>query len=126
MRVFNLTDQRVDYRGKVIPPYGSEEYDLGFIPDRDKTLEKKGMLAFGALPKWWRKPEPKPSLPPAVVKAAKEVGKEIIKALKEPGLTRQVLAVEEVKETKLEVVDEVKTEDKSSNEDKSVYRKKRF
>lgn len=98
MRVFNLTDQRVDYRGKLIPPYGSEEYDLSFIPDRDKMLEKRGMLAFGALPKFWKKPEPPkpaPAKPVKVeVKAQVEVKKELpeeeVKAVEAPKVEERV------------------------------------
>lgn len=65
MRVYNLTDQRVDYRGKLIPPYGSEEFDIDFIPNRDLALAKNKMLAFGALPKGWVKPQPKVEAPPS-------------------------------------------------------------
>jgi hypothetical protein len=123
MKVFNLTDQRVDYRGKLIQPYGSEEYDLTFIPDRDRALEKNGILSFGALPKWWRKPEqrsPAPE-PGRVVEARKETSD----VPQEPASERQVIVVEEVKEARLEVVDEGKVGEKPSNEDKH-YKKKRF
>lgn len=119
MKVFNLTDQIVDYRGKVIPPYGSEEYDITFIPDRDRALEKNGILSFGALPKWWRKPEqhsPVNTEPSNQM----EVSKEIHSSTQETN--------EEVKEARLEVIDEVKVVEKSSisNDEKSAYKKKRF
>lgn len=104
MRVFNLTDQRVDYRGKLIPPYGSEEYDLDFIPDRDRQLEKSKMLAFGAIPKWWRKPAPVIDPAPTAVatkvdtKVATKVATEVKTEMK------AVVAVEEPKvEDKVEV-----------------------
>lgn len=57
MLVFNLTAQELNYKGRKIPPNGGSlnysELDKGFIPDRDRELEKKKVLAFGSLPYWW-------------------------------------------------------------------------
>ena len=58
MRIFNLTDGTVDYKGKSIRAYGSVDIDVQMIPDRDAALEKAGILAFGTLPVGWRRPEP--------------------------------------------------------------------
>jgi hypothetical protein len=111
MRVFNLTDQRVDYRGKLIPPYGSEEYDLDFIPDRDRQLEKAKMLAFGALPKWWRKPEPKPDPLKAAVNLVTDFVKE---ELSRPGKDRQFVSERKNEVLKTEVaVEALKVDDKA-------------
>lgn len=57
MKVYNLTDGIVDYRGRHIPPHGGwvDISDLTFIPDRDKKLEGK-YLSFGSLPSWWHPP----------------------------------------------------------------------
>lgn len=56
MRVYNLTDQVLSYRGKDLPPNGGskdfQELDV-FIPDRDRELEERKVIAFGALPSWW-------------------------------------------------------------------------
>lgn len=76
MRVFNLTDQPLMYGGRTIPPYGSEEVSLDFIPNRDLALQKAGVLSFGSLPRGWAKPSPKPeptvsSLPVVVVDTPK-------------------------------------------------------
>lgn len=58
MLVFNLTAQELNYKGRKIPPNGGSlnypELDKGFIPDRDRALEKKKVLAFGSLPYWWK------------------------------------------------------------------------
>ena len=64
MQVFNLTNQPVDYRGKLIAPYGSAEFDIRFIPERDLKLESAGILSFGTLPRGWSKPQPKPEAVP--------------------------------------------------------------
>lgn len=71
MKVFNLTDKPIEYRGRSIPANGgSLEYaDLSFIPNRDMRLVEKRVLSFGDLPNWWlslraemaRKPAPKPA-----------------------------------------------------------------
>lgn len=53
MRVFNLTKQQVEYRGKIIPAEGSLDLGITFIPDRDRMLEKMRVLAFGELPSWY-------------------------------------------------------------------------
>ncbi len=96
MKVFNLTDQRVDYKGRTIAPYGSETYDLTFIPDRDRALEKAKILAFGALPKGWRKPAP------------------LIEVVKVPVAVQQVEkpAEKAVEKLVIAVADEVKVEEK--------------
>lgn len=71
MKVFNLTDKPIEYRGRSIPANGgSIEYaDLSFIPNRDMRLVEKRVLSFGDLPNWWlsqraeqaKKPAPKPA-----------------------------------------------------------------
>jgi hypothetical protein len=54
MRVFNLSSQFVDYRGRNIPPNGYYDFPgLTHIPDRDRALERSRILAFGKLPQWW-------------------------------------------------------------------------
>jgi hypothetical protein len=56
MLVFNLTSQELIYKGHTIPRDGGSvslpELDK-FIPDRDRELEEKKVLAFGSLPYWW-------------------------------------------------------------------------
>lgn len=53
MLVFNLTTANIVYRRRSISPNGEslDFPDLSFIPDRDRLLEKQGILAFGSLPK---------------------------------------------------------------------------
>jgi hypothetical protein len=55
MRVFNLTDTTKIYKGKPIPPNGGfvDFPGLDFIPTRDRALEEKRILSFGALPAWF-------------------------------------------------------------------------
>jgi hypothetical protein len=56
MKVFNLTEKMIDYRGKTLPPGGSQEFpelDV-FVPTRDRELERQHVLAFGELPSWWK------------------------------------------------------------------------
>lgn len=55
MRVFNLSSQAVIYKGKTIPPGGGHiDYpSLDFVPDRDRALETKRVLAFETLPAWF-------------------------------------------------------------------------
>lgn len=60
MKVYNLTDQTLHYAGRAIPPYGFEDIDVQFIPNRDLELQKKGVLSFGSLPIGWSRPQPKP------------------------------------------------------------------
>lgn len=98
MRVYNLTDQRIDYKGRLIAPYGSEEYDITFIPDRDRNLEKAKILAFGFLPKGWKKPQPPPEPVAKVPVAVQQVAKPVEKV---------------VEKSTIAVSDEVKTEDKA-------------
>jgi hypothetical protein len=56
MKFYNLTDRAIEYRRKPIAPNGGfQTYpDLVFIPDRDRELERRGVLSFGSLPKYWR------------------------------------------------------------------------
>lgn len=78
MRVFNLTERYIDYRGKVLKPFGSDNYpDMDYVPTRDLALQKSKVLAFGSLPKGWVKPPhvPRPAKPPAP--AAKEQPKPV-------------------------------------------------
>lgn len=107
MRVFNLTDQRVDYKGRTIAPYGSDEFDLSFIPDRDRGLEKARILAFGALPKNWRRPQPPPEPVPVKMVAERQAPK-----------TVAVVATEEVKVSEDTAV---KVEDRQEH-----FKKKKF
>ena len=55
MRVYNLSQKEVVYKGKRIPPNGGsvEVQGMSFIPDRDLALQEARVLAFGKLPKWW-------------------------------------------------------------------------
>ena len=71
MKVYNLTEMTLDYRGYKIPPNGGwvEIPDLTFIPDRDKRLEKEKYLSFGSLPSWWHPP----NLIPVEKKSSKEL-----------------------------------------------------
>lgn len=56
MRVFNLTDSPITYKGRPIPEFGSLEYpELTFVPDRDKANKS---MSFGTLPKGWVRPLP--------------------------------------------------------------------
>lgn len=56
MKVYNLTNGLLDYRGKLIPPRGGSleypELDV-FIADRDRKLAQAGVISFGQLPKSW-------------------------------------------------------------------------
>ena len=56
MRVYNLSQGEITYKGKKIPPNGgsAEFQDLTFIPNRDLALQDAKILAFGSLPKWWK------------------------------------------------------------------------
>ena len=66
MRVFNLTQNPVDFHGKLIPPDGGslDFPDLDkFIPNADKRLEKDGMIALGYLPASWEMRNRTPPLP---------------------------------------------------------------
>lgn len=73
--VFNLTTSHLDYRKRTIAPYGSAQYDMDFIPDRDLALAKAGVLAFDALPVGWSRPvvvsPPEPAPAPRVDQAPK-------------------------------------------------------
>src|SRR4051812_48211462 len=53
MRVFNLADKQLVYKGKTIPPNGgSAEFpDVAFLHERDTSNH---CLAFGSLPKGWK------------------------------------------------------------------------
>ncbi len=57
MRIFNLTADTIVYKGYKIPPNGGvlNLPQLEFIPDRDRLLETRGVLAFGRLPKDFKK-----------------------------------------------------------------------
>lgn len=73
MKVFNLTDKDIDYRGHLLKAYGSREYpDLSFIPNRDMTLQDAKVLSFGSLPVGWAPPAPKPEPETPRVIAVKE------------------------------------------------------
>jgi hypothetical protein len=67
MLIYNLTEQVLEYRGRLIPPHGGFiDLPLTFIPDRDRKLEEAKKMAFGRLPKWWHlEQELKTVLPPA-------------------------------------------------------------
>lgn len=71
MKVYNLTNKHLDYRGKTMGPYGMSDHpDLKFVPNRDLAMAEAGMLAFGSLPKGWSRPAPVPEPTPAEVAAA--------------------------------------------------------
>lgn len=87
MRVFNLTSQNIDYRNVSIPAYESRDVDVSFIPDRDRVLEKNGILSFGSLPKGWKKPvvkEPAVVVPKLGLKELPKVEEKIEDPLPEP------------------------------------------
>jgi hypothetical protein len=58
VKVYNLTDRTIDYRGRLIPANGGwvEMPELTYIPDRDLRLAEARYLAFGSLPDWWHPP----------------------------------------------------------------------
>lgn len=95
MRVFNLTDGNIDFRGKTIPAYGSQEYrDLKFVLPREMDLQRSGMLSFGKLPKDWKRPQPKQAPSPIVeaVKAAVEPPKPVLVTFTDTVKVEEVLA----------------------------------
>ena len=56
MRVFNLTRAPLQFRKKVLAADGgSEEFpELDkFIPNHDRALATKNIVALGSLPNWW-------------------------------------------------------------------------
>lgn len=71
MKVFNLTDKPIAYRHKTLAAYASSDFDITNVSDRDLALQKAGLLAFGSLPRGWKKPEPIPV--PKPVPAVAEV-----------------------------------------------------
>lgn len=95
MRVFNLTDKVISFKGKNLLPYDSLEIPMSFIPDRDMLLQKAGKLAFGALPKGWKKPEAKAASPALVPAPKLRIGHPIEEKKEVPEVT---LAPEPVKE----------------------------
>lgn len=112
MRVFNLTDKSIDYRGKTMGPYGHSDHpdlvDLSMVPTRDLAMQKAGMLAFGVLPTSWKKPEPvAPPAPPAP--PAKKVEVKLTEAVK----VEATAAKAEVMPAPAEVKDESKESKKS-------------
>lgn len=90
MKVFNLTPQSLVYGGRTIPPYGSEEIAVAFIPNRDLALQKAGVLSFGSLPSDWKKPEPKPD----PVQQTAPVGEPIKAELNSPVVLRETFPEE--------------------------------
>jgi hypothetical protein len=81
MKVFNLTDKPIEYRGRSIPSSGgSLEYaDLSFIPNRDMRLVEKRVLSFGDLPSWWLSLRAEQSKKPAPKKIVNIVEKIVVK-----------------------------------------------
>jgi hypothetical protein len=87
VRVFNLGQSELIYKGRPIPPNGGsvDIPDLTFVPDRDRANKH---LAFGSLPRGWKPPAP-PAAPvveqkkaaPAPVKAPEP---EAVEAVPEP------------------------------------------
>lgn len=75
MKVFNLSEKDLDYRGKKIAANGGSQMyaDLKFIPNRDLQLEKNGVIAFGTLPAGWQPKVRKSVAPPPPVPAAPQV-----------------------------------------------------
>lgn len=71
MKVFNLLDKPLDYRGRILAPGKSQDFpELDkYVPDRDRRLEKAGVIAFRSLPKWWGRKalEPVPTTTRAIV-----------------------------------------------------------
>lgn len=100
MKVFNLTERYIDYRRKVLPPYGSQDYDMDFIPDRDLGLQKAGVLAFGSLPPGWSRPVVVQA-PEAVVNTAPPVPVKVVPvSVPSPGTGSKVEFAEKAEEKK--------------------------
>lgn len=105
MKVFNLTERHIDYRGKTMGPYGSSDHpDLKHVPARDLAMAESGMLAFGSLPKGWKKPEP-------VVAPAPVVEKKVLEA-KKPA---DVVKLEETTKVEVKIPPEAKPEAKEEH-----------
>ncbi len=55
--VFNLTDNDLTFRNRVIPKNGGSlnyaELDV-FMSNRDRKLVERRVIALGGLPKWWK------------------------------------------------------------------------
>lgn len=90
MKVFNLTEQYVDYRKKTLPPYGSLDYDMDFIPNRDQELQKAGVLSFGSLPPGWSRPMPVVDLPLPAVPVEAPVALPVVLPVSNPGPSSKV------------------------------------
>lgn len=59
MKVYNLTTSDYTYKRVIIPANGGcVDIPMDFIPNRDLKLQKAGVLAFGALPKYWTPAKP--------------------------------------------------------------------
>jgi hypothetical protein len=56
MRVYNLRSYPLEFRGRTLAPDGGSadfpELDQ-FVPNRDRELEQKKVIALGQLPTWW-------------------------------------------------------------------------
>jgi hypothetical protein len=103
VKVFNLTNKHIDYRGKTMGPYGMSDHpDLKHVPTRDLAMAEAGTLAFGSLPKGWKKPEPTPEPTPAE-KAA--VGKKKVEPAKK---AIDVVKLEETAKVEVKVPPEAK------------------
>lgn len=103
MRVYNLTTKDMEYRKKRIPPNGGfkDFPGLTFISDRDRALEKAGVIAFGSLPKYWK---PKKSVPVKVVapveKKQESAKASIVEVLTDKTVTEEELSFSYKKEKK--------------------------
>lgn len=107
MRVYNLTDKHIDYRGKTMTPYGSSDHpDLKHVPGRDLAMAEAGMLAFGSLPKGWSKPEPV-VIPEPVVEKKEEVKK-----------AADVVKLDETVKVEMKIPSEAKPEAKEESKKK--------
>jgi hypothetical protein len=83
MKVYNVTDAALSFRGKEIPPgQGLDFPELDrFLPDRERAMVAKRVIAIGQLPAWYTvkravpTSSPKPVQLPAraVVKAVSHV-----------------------------------------------------
>jgi hypothetical protein len=95
MRVYNLTDKPLDYRGRTIPPSGGfvDFLDLAFIPDRDLKLQSDRVLSFGRLPTWF---ETQQRIRRVAVLADEVTGEFLLSPSHLPGMAPSVLKPEDV------------------------------
>lgn len=86
MRVFNLTQQILVYRGRDIGPNGgfADFTELPFVPERDLQLAVDGVISFETLPVGWTpfvpEPDPEPEKKEETDEKSKVVPQDVSKA----------------------------------------------